>query len=368
MSSSFSSSFHSHSNTNDYVKPVARYAKPAPVAQVPIHSRSIPVLATSPTPEKLYGKTARRPPTPESSFGKRTSSNGSSRRSLREPAVNPPSPMSASMSKAFTSTRKTESKPVIRGLSSVSQPITTTIPKKAPEIEPKPPSPPPRPVLQFESDDELSFGDDSEEDDDFLAAPSSVSSVKAAPQDAGSTVISETKEGNNIKTVVSEDSSPENSLNDLALKTEEEPITIAKDRGFDSREEFVLDPESEEEEVVGPINSDVLDESDEDGSYHMDNEEPESENEKSEKSEEKMQQDDEPIVAATSTQEAAEESDDGLSIGSGESEDDDWLTGTGTKSEDPSEPVENSQSALEEEDELGDLLDSEAESAELSAE
>mmetsp|Transcript_13867 Transcript_13867/g.20164 ORF Transcript_13867/g.20164 Transcript_13867/m.20164 type:complete len:1074 (-) Transcript_13867:53-3274(-) len=368
MSSSFSSSYRSHSNTTDYVKPVARYAKPAPVAQVPIHSRNIPVLATSPTPEKLH---ARRPPTPESSFVKRPSSNASSRRSVRKSAVNPPSPMSASMSKSFTRTLKTESKPARRGLSSVSQPITATIPKRAPEIEPKPPSPPPRPVLQFESDDELSFGDDSEEDDDFLAAPSSVSSVKAAPQDARSTIISETKEGNNIRTEDPEDLIPENNFNEVASKIEEEPITITKDRGFDSREEFTLDPESEEEGVVEAITSDVLDESDEDGSYHMDDEEPESENEKSENSEEKMQQDDEPIVAVTSTQEAAEESDDGLSIGSGESEDDDWLNGTGTatKSEDTSEPVEHSHSALEEEeDELGDLLDSEAESAELSAE
>lgn len=370
MSSSFSSSYHSHSNTTDYVKPVARYAKPAPVTQVPIHSRRIPVLATSPTPEKIYGKTVRRPPTPESSFGKRTSSNGSSRRSVREPAVNPPSPMSASMSKSYTSTRSIESKPAIRGLSSVSKPITTTIPKKAPEVEPKPPTPPPRPVLQFESDDELSFGDDSEEDEDFLAAPS-VSSAKAAPQDAGSAVISETKDGNNTRAVVSEDSMPENKFNELSSKAEE-PVTITKDRGFDSREEFVLDPESEEEGAVEATTSAVLDESDEDGSYHMDNEDPESGSEKSEKSEEKIQQDDEPIVAATSTQEAAEESDDGLSIGSGESEDEDWLTGggTATKSEDASEPVEPSHSALEEEeeDELGDLLDSEAESAELSAE
>lgn len=341
---SLTSSYHSERS-----KPVTR----TPVKRTPL------VKATSPTAEYAGGRpSARKKP---SSYlpSKFTSS------SLKNRSSTPAAPQTANKS--------------------LRAPSTTT-PKPAPE---------PRPVLQFESDDELSFGDESEEEEDFLAAPSS---VKAAPQDAGTENGSEKQDSHERATPYStptEEDNMESPMNDLTLNNS---INMSYGTDDEDRNENDEDPMAREEvaasgEFDDPTvevgeddhGDDAFCEADGDRGMEDDyqSENGELENEEYEPQDEVDQQDEEHEVEGINRQanedDAGHVSDDGLSIGSEESANEWPEKGEDGKEADEAPQEDQDVPAADEDhddpndmdavgDELGDLLDSQSESPQLSVE
>ena len=276
-----------------------------------IMSRSSPKTATSPE-TRGYGQ---RMPTESRTSPRTTTSPETRGYGQRMPTETRSSP------RTTTSPEKT------RGHG---QRIPTPPPATKKEIyEPKPapprPPPPPRETLKFDEDDELSFGSDSDE------ASLGPSSVQAAPQDAGSVA---SKSIASKKSVMSVKEERAMAAAALTVDTMYEPEKEEKSNFTPTvYEQEMTDDESGDEQHV----DDFLDELDQKSEEEEDAEIEQMEHvaEEAEAAAEVYVR--EPII---------QESDDGLSVGSDESNDNDSWAGGETKAADNGDH----------EDEMGDML------------
>lgn len=268
---------------------------------------------------------------------------------------------------------------------------------KKPQPEAPRPPPPPRPVLQFDDDDELSFG--SEESDEASLGPSS---VKAPPQDAGSIA----SKKSSVSTSISNNAAAAALTVDTNVVMGKGPaVSVSMERSFmtaredeDTDEEVHERPEAIEvemqeiPEVGGEAEANVEveveyeAEAENDTSHEQKIQEMDDKSEASGGSEhiddflndldttgmdENEPQDDSGPLTKDETSPRiplVHESDDELSFGSDEGDDDDWLGASTRDTAKDDEQNADAEAGLaakksDDEDELGDFLNSSAESS-----
>lgn len=261
------------------------------------------------------------------------------RSSMRAGSANP-KPIYGRKSPVASSQNLQKPKPSTRRTPPLSSARKPSVPKAKPA-----PAPAPRPVLKFDDDDELSFG--SEESDEASLGPSS---VKAPPQDAQS-VTSKRSTASGAASLASGAATATSALTINTFMEKDESVSH-----HSVKSEHSATPVGQEE--VKPAVSDdnvedYLDELEEQDHVQEEEHHEHAEVESEMKTEAVSPR--EPLVALV------HESDDELSFGSDEGDDDDWL-GTGTNNDAENENNEKSDTHEEPEtfDELGDVLDSDS--------
>lgn len=267
-------------------------------------------------------------------------------------------------------TRRSSPKPSVRSNVYGTQSTKSTnsiIKKRVVEPKPEPPrKPEPRPVLQFDDDDELSFG--SEETDEASLGPAS---TKAAPQDVGSVASKRSTSSTPKPVEVVETEAVDFSVgghgpefvSQNSLEVEQKEEFLSEMEVIDAEPEDTPPVEFEEEDILREEDSpEVADEIKEVPNAHASNnakiEEEEYVSEVREEIEDKPTEESDPVL------EPLDESDDDFSFGSEDEDDENWL-GSEKKEAQENEPIEDQQqehyddeSLHEDQDELGDLLGS----------